>query len=161
GEYGRAEPFYRDALAMSQQLYPPGRYPDGHPHLAVSLNNLGQLLRNRGEYARAEPFYREALALHLTLSNRLADLAADAEALHYAASLPRARDTYLSCTKGRSPDGRVYDQLWSSRSALSRIAERRHRDLLASRDAEAQKLGRQLQQQRDRLTRLFWSPLTD
>src|SRR5262249_18778964 len=75
--------------------------------------------------------------------------------------LPRIRDVYLSCTLGRSPDATVYDMLWPTRSALARLAERRHRDLLASRDPEAHKLGQQLQQQRDRLTRLFWSPLAD
>jgi hypothetical protein len=41
GEYGRAEPFCRDALAMYRKLYPKGKYPDGHPDLARSLNNLG------------------------------------------------------------------------------------------------------------------------
>ena len=36
GDLARAEPFYRDALAMYRQLY-----PRGHPDLANSLNNLG------------------------------------------------------------------------------------------------------------------------
>jgi CHAT domain-containing protein len=63
GEYARAEPFFRDALAMSRALYPQDKFPHGHPHLARSLNNLGGLLRARGEYARAEPLCREALAM--------------------------------------------------------------------------------------------------
>jgi CHAT domain-containing protein len=67
GEYPRAEPFFRDALAMRQKLYPKGKYPRGHPHLATSLNNLGFLLQARGEYARAEPFYRDALAMYQKL----------------------------------------------------------------------------------------------
>jgi CHAT domain-containing protein len=161
GAYGQAEPFFREALAMQQQLYPPTRYPDGHPHLALSLNNLGMLLQARGESAQAEPFYRDALALYLALSSRLADTAAEAQALNYAASLPLTRDGYLSVTQGRRADPRVYDLLWQTRSALTRIAERRHRDLLASRDPEARQLALQLQQQRERLAQLFWSPLAD
>jgi tetratricopeptide (TPR) repeat protein len=64
GEYAKAEPFYRAALAMRRKLYPPGKYPDGHPELARSLNDLGFLLYERGEYAKAEPLYRDALAMH-------------------------------------------------------------------------------------------------
>jgi tetratricopeptide (TPR) repeat protein len=67
GEYARAEPFFRDALAMRQRLYPEGKYPDGHPELARSLNNLGALLLARGEYAQAEPFYHGALAMRQKL----------------------------------------------------------------------------------------------
>jgi CHAT domain-containing protein len=144
---------------MRHKLYPPARYPDGHPQLALSLSNLGGLLQDRGEYGRAEPLFRDALAINLALSQRLADTAAEAEALNYAASLPHSRDVYLSVTRGHSPDASVYDRLWQARSALTRIAERRHRDLLASRDPQTQQLGRQLQQQRERLVRLFWSPL--
>ena len=67
GEYARAEPFYRDALAMCRALYPKGRHPDGHTHLADSLHSLGFLLKARGEYAKAEPFYRDALAMRQKL----------------------------------------------------------------------------------------------
>jgi CHAT domain-containing protein/tetratricopeptide (TPR) repeat protein len=161
GEYGRAEPFYKDALAMCRQLYPNVRYPAGHPHLATCLNNLGFLRQTEGKYASAEPFCRDGLAMCLSLSERLADTAAEAEALNYAASLPLARDAYLSVTRGRSNDAAVYDRLWPSRSALTRLAERRHRDMLASRDPQARQLAGLLQQHRDRLTRLLWSPLAD
>src|SRR5262249_4378941 len=109
GEYGLAESYYRDSLAMCRQLYPQARYPEGHPQLATSLNSLGALQQARGEYARAEPLFREALAMYLTLSQRLADMVAEAEALIYAASLPLTRDAYLNVTRGRSPDATVYD----------------------------------------------------
>src|SRR5262249_17761735 len=145
GEYAQAEPLLQEALAMDRRLYPKERFPDGHPRLATSLNNLGSLLRARGDHVRAEPIYRDALAMYLSLSRRLADTAAEAEALNYAASLPLTRDAYLSLARGRSADAAVYDLLWQSRSALTRIAERRHRDLLASHDPQAQYLGRQLQ----------------
>jgi len=45
GEYGKAEPFYRQGLDMYQALYPKAHYPDGHPNLASSLGNLGGLLQ--------------------------------------------------------------------------------------------------------------------
>jgi CHAT domain-containing protein/tRNA A-37 threonylcarbamoyl transferase component Bud32/Tfp pilus assembly protein PilF len=64
GEYARAEPFLRDALAMYGKLYPKESFPDGHPELARSLTNFGLILQHQGEYARAEPFLRDALAMY-------------------------------------------------------------------------------------------------
>jgi CHAT domain-containing protein len=55
------------ALAMWQKLYPATKYPDGHPHLAQSLNNLGFLLQERGEYGRAQPYWEQALAMRQKL----------------------------------------------------------------------------------------------
>src|SRR5262249_27904849 len=63
GEYTQAESVYRDALAMKKKLYPTDKYPEGHPDLAASLNNLGALLWARGAYARAESMHRDALAM--------------------------------------------------------------------------------------------------
>ena len=37
---------------MYKKLYPPEKYPDGHPDLATSLNNLGALLDARASTAR-------------------------------------------------------------------------------------------------------------
>jgi CHAT domain-containing protein len=48
---------------MYQKLYSMTKYPDGHPHLARSLNNLGTLLNARGEYGKAQPYYEHALAV--------------------------------------------------------------------------------------------------
>ncbi len=63
----KAEPFFRDALAMCQRLYPEARYKDGHLVLAGSLNNMGYLLRAQGELTKAEPFFRDALAMRQRL----------------------------------------------------------------------------------------------
>jgi tetratricopeptide (TPR) repeat protein len=99
GEYGLAEPFFSDALAMRQQLYPKEKYPDGHPDLAQSLNNVGFLLEARGEYGRAEPFYQGALAMTQRLIASFADASAEAEALNLLrVQLPQARDFYLSAS---------------------------------------------------------------
>src|SRR5215813_12501258 len=49
GEYAAAADLLRQALATNQKLYPKEGYPQGHPHLASSLNNLGSLLQARGE----------------------------------------------------------------------------------------------------------------
>ena len=67
GEYGKAEPFYRDALDMYKRLYPADKYPDGHPDLARSLNNLGILLFKQGEYGKAELHCRDALDMYKRL----------------------------------------------------------------------------------------------
>src|SRR5262245_27523866 len=63
GKLAEATQVARQALELSRRLYANQHYPDGHPDLAASLNNLGVLLRDRGEYARAEPLYQDALAM--------------------------------------------------------------------------------------------------
>ena len=47
-----------------EQLYPRQRYPQGHPDLAASYNELGMLLRQQGEYARALPYLERAVAMY-------------------------------------------------------------------------------------------------
>src|SRR3546814_12372448 len=53
--YDEAEEFYRKALAIRRKAF-----GDEHQLTASSLNNLGNLYRDKGEPARAEPLYREA-----------------------------------------------------------------------------------------------------
>src|SRR5439155_19187467 len=114
-------------------------------HLASSLSNLGALLQARGESAQAVPPLRDALTMQQVLLKRFADVSAEAEALNYAAQLPLTRDGFLSITQGHA-DAAHYDLLWQSKATRTRLFERRHRDLLASRDPEAVDLGRQVQQ---------------
>ena len=76
--YEEAEPLYREALAIFQQVL-----PEGHPDIATSLNNLAALLYITGRYGEAEPLYCEALAIrkqalpkgHPSIANSLNDLA--------------------------------------------------------------------------------------
>jgi CHAT domain-containing protein/Tfp pilus assembly protein PilF len=67
GEYAGALRYHEQALAMRRRLYPTDRYPQGHPHLALSLNNLGALLKDQGEYARALRYHEQALAMRRRL----------------------------------------------------------------------------------------------
>src|SRR5262245_26078190 len=48
------------ALAIFKRLYPADRYPQGHPELAQSLNNLGGLLQSRGRYDEALGYHEQA-----------------------------------------------------------------------------------------------------
>jgi CHAT domain-containing protein/tetratricopeptide (TPR) repeat protein len=67
GQYAEAAQVQERALALCRKLYPPAKYPEGHPNLANSLNTLGYLFQERGEYARAERYQREALAMNRKL----------------------------------------------------------------------------------------------
>src|SRR5262249_46191996 len=67
GEYGKALDYCQRALAMFESLYPRDRYPQGHPQLAIGLNNLGSLLQDQGEYGKALDYYQRALAMHESL----------------------------------------------------------------------------------------------
>jgi CHAT domain-containing protein/tetratricopeptide (TPR) repeat protein len=64
GRSADAIELFRQALDLYQRLYPEGQYPNGHPHLAAGLNNLGYLLQLRGEYGRARDHLERALAMY-------------------------------------------------------------------------------------------------
>jgi tetratricopeptide (TPR) repeat protein len=49
------------------KLYPKDKYPDGHPDLADSFNNLGAALHSLGAFDKALPCYERALALQRRL----------------------------------------------------------------------------------------------
>jgi CHAT domain-containing protein/Tfp pilus assembly protein PilF len=161
GRYDEAEPFTREALEMNRRLYPPETYPAGHAELVRSLHYRGALLQARGDFARAEPLLREALAASQRLALSHAELSAEAETLNFIASLPLTRDAFLSATRRRPADPSAYDRLWEARAPLTRLLERRHRDLLASRDDEARALGQLLIEARQRLAYLLLHPGRD
>jgi CHAT domain-containing protein len=58
-----AERSYRQALWIRQKRCPQDRYPQGHPDLALSLNDLALLHFEQGEYSKAEPLYARALRM--------------------------------------------------------------------------------------------------
>jgi CHAT domain-containing protein len=161
GDYDRAERLYREGQEMWHRLLPREKYPDGQQHMARCVMYQAGVFHARGDYARAEPLLREALAMFQGQALRYADSAAEAEALNLVASLPPARDAYLSVTRHIAADPSVYDRVWESRAALTRLLERRHRDLLASRDAEVRDLAQQLAEARQRLAYLLLNPGRD
>src|SRR5262249_25782173 len=75
----RSSKFYREGrladareetqqlLAIAKRLYPPARYPEGHPELARSLNNLGAVLRAMGRLEPARDCHQPALAMRQRL----------------------------------------------------------------------------------------------
>jgi CHAT domain-containing protein len=134
GKYSQAQSYFRKALAMRAKLYPPARYPQGHPELAASLNNLGLLLWARGQGAAAERRLRQSFTMYQDLARAFADTAAEAQALNFLASLPLARDFYLTFTAGRPTSlvPRSYALLWRGKAALTRVLEGRHRLLRAA-----------------------------
>jgi CHAT domain-containing protein len=154
-------PLYREALAMCRALYPKERYPDGHPHLAGSLNNLAFLHRAAGEYRQAEPLYGEAVGVSRGLLLRYAELASEAEGLNYLAAHPLYRDGLLSATRRLQAVVPVYDDFWDARAVLTRLQERRHRDLMASRDKVTAALADQLRLARADLARRLLRPDRD
>ncbi len=52
---------------MRESLYPKERYPQGHPYLARSLNDLGCLLRTQGSYGDALGYFERGLAMRESL----------------------------------------------------------------------------------------------
>jgi CHAT domain-containing protein len=161
GEYGKAEPLTREALAMRRALFPKERYPQGHPDLALSINNRAHLHQTEGEFGLAEPLCREAIRISRGPLLRYAELAAEAESLNFLATRPRYSDDLLSVTRHPRATVPVYDALWDSRAALMRLQERRHRDLMASRDKDTADLADRLRRARANLAGRLLRPEPD
>jgi CHAT domain-containing protein/Tfp pilus assembly protein PilF len=64
GDLVRAAKLAKEALEVAILLYPEKDYPDGHPQLAGSLNNLGVLLRAQGQHGEARRYYERALKMY-------------------------------------------------------------------------------------------------
>jgi serine/threonine protein kinase/tetratricopeptide (TPR) repeat protein len=64
GLLDKAEPLLREGLAIRRRTL------GEHRDVAASLNNLANVLREKGDYAGAEPLYREALAMRRKLLGR-------------------------------------------------------------------------------------------
>ncbi len=158
GDYGSAGPLYRDAVAMWRRLYPPASFPDGHDNLVRGLTNQAALFQAQGKHDQAEPLLREAVGIFLKLAGRHADLAPEAEALNYLATFPDSRDRFLACGRHLAPDPSAYDLLFGSKAHIARVQERRHRDLMASRDKDTADLADQLRQARLSLSGLLLRP---
>jgi tetratricopeptide (TPR) repeat protein len=63
GQYAKAQPFYERALAMTEKLYPPSRFPNGHIMLSFRLRKLAGLLQAQGKDAEAQPLLERAQAI--------------------------------------------------------------------------------------------------
>jgi CHAT domain-containing protein len=146
---------------MCRQLYPPRDYPRGHLLLVYSLANLGFMHVSLGNNGPALVELKEALALQQQLNEAFTDSAAETEALNYLASLPGTRDLFLSATRGRSSPADAYSPVWAGRGLVVRLMERRHLDLRAGTDPEAQKLAVQLDSARQQLLHRLLHPLKD
>jgi len=84
---------YAKALAVARRLYPATEFPDGHPDLAASLNELAVVLRVRSKLADAEPLSRAALEMRRRLHSGQ-DHPDLAESLNNLAIVLRARAKY-------------------------------------------------------------------
>jgi tetratricopeptide (TPR) repeat protein len=61
-KYNQAEPLFKQALALGQELL-----GEHDPDIAFSLNNLAELYRNQRRYEEAEPLFKQALAIRQKL----------------------------------------------------------------------------------------------
>ena len=113
---------------MIQKLYPKERFPDGHPDLASSLNNMGIVLQSLGESGKALPYYEQALAMYQKLSRRESGLSSEAQALAYRQQQPHTRDAYLSIAVPSSKTN--YASVWHSRGDLLPLLQARHQQRL-------------------------------
>jgi CHAT domain-containing protein len=158
GETTKAEPLYREVLDMVRALYPKKAFPNGHADLANRILNLGSLYKDMGQSTKAEPLCREAVAMQHQLLRQFASLAAEAESRNFASTQPLAHDVLLSVSRTSQQPAQAYDTLWDGRALLTRLEERRHRDVLASANPDTTQLAAQLRQTRESLARLLLNP---
>jgi CHAT domain-containing protein/Tfp pilus assembly protein PilF len=70
GRYAEATKLFKELVPILEGLYSKAKYPQGHPELATSLNDLGVLLQEQGEYGLARPYLERALAMREALYPR-------------------------------------------------------------------------------------------
>ena len=54
GKVAEAMKAFAEVLEMREGLYPRARYPEGHPDLAQSLNNLAVITYSQGDFAKED-----------------------------------------------------------------------------------------------------------
>jgi len=115
------------ALEMSRRIYPPDRFSDGHPVLAVILGNLGGAVAAMGDYAGSMPYHEQSLAMIHRLNRRMTATASEAEALAFLQTQPHTFHGLLSFSL-LVPDtaAAAYGAVWSHKAAVSRVLEQRH-----------------------------------
>src|SRR5436189_6401377 len=93
------------------------------------------------------------------LAGVLADAAAEAEALNYLASLPLARDAFLSAALylPELAPAAVYAPVWRGKAAVARVLAQRRRDRRHD-HPRLRPLADELQQVRRQLARLLLAP---
>lgn len=156
GRQQEARRGFERALAIRRKL------PTGHPELAAALFNLAASLLEEGRQTAARPLCEEALAMQLDYTRRLAGAAPEAQVLRLLASLPAARDAYLSAIPAGTADADAYARLWPTRALLTRTLRRRHQALRVARrgDTSARATWNELLAVRTRLARQALRPGT-
>jgi CHAT domain-containing protein len=155
---------------MNERLYPKERYPQGHPDLAIILNNLGSLYQAQRKYGPARDAYQRALAVQQDLTELFALGASEAEALRRSGEFPRTRDALLSVARQLPGSAAAaYAAVWRGKGALTRIVAGRSQvvqqylralppgDTPAQR-AEVVRLTKALRDQETMLSRLLLAP---
>src|SRR5438270_240452 len=67
GQAEKAFSFYQQSLEMRLKLYPASKYPDGHPDLANTLNNVSYVLHVHGALPISFFFCQQSLEMNRTL----------------------------------------------------------------------------------------------
>ncbi|MBT2675751.1 tetratricopeptide repeat protein [Streptomyces sp. ISL-14] len=83
GEFAEAERYYRDSLAISEEL-------GNRAGIADTFHQLGSIAEERKKYAEAEELYRKSLAISEELGNR----ASIASSLHQLGLIAEERKKY-------------------------------------------------------------------
>ena len=144
-----------------RRLYPADKYPNGHPDLAQSLNNLGELLVVQGKYDKAAEVLAKALTMYDRLMAAFATSAAEAEAINLAASRPQIHSGYLAATAHtKESPAECYALLWRGKGGLARTQEQRRRLLRAASAADpaTRRKAQTLIETRQDLARLTGTP---
>jgi tetratricopeptide (TPR) repeat protein len=63
GQAAEAVEKLQQALENFRKIYPTSRYPNGHPHIAGNLNNLGILLQSMGQTQKSFKYYQQSLEM--------------------------------------------------------------------------------------------------
>src|SRR5262249_29415424 len=126
GDYARAEPLFREALAITKTAV-----GTDHPNYATSLKYLAVLYHAMGDYARAEPLFREALAITSSFTRGTSAVLGERQRLRLYQRQRVALDYYLNLSRStgaRPADLYRYVLDWKGAAETRRAEDRLARD---------------------------------
>jgi CHAT domain-containing protein len=130
GKLEEAAVHSRKSLELCNMIFGPDQFPDGHPTLAFSWSNFGQINYAAGKLPEAADAALKAVRMGSNCVDKYIAGLAESEALNYAASGSANAGLLISAwTRSGRPAADLYAALWQQRGTIQRMLSFRQRML--------------------------------
>ncbi len=130
GDYGRAERYYEQSLAIRRSLFSVQDYPQGHPSLANALRDFGSAHHLAGQYEQAFRLFMESARMEHAIAESFFGGGSEATLLNLAAHRFQSFDYLLDAWRHTDrPASEAYQYVWLRRGFVPRLIAQRNRVL--------------------------------